>query len=112
MHGFGPVTVEPNEPVFHARWEGRVLGMVFQVVGFGWATIDAFRHGIERMNPAAYLTADYYGRWLAGLETVLVDAGVLAPGEVDARIEGKPAPCPTFPPADLPRRVAGVVRAV
>ena len=21
MHGFGPVVVEPNEPVFHAPWQ-------------------------------------------------------------------------------------------
>ena len=25
MHGFGPVTPEKDEPVFHAAWEGRVL---------------------------------------------------------------------------------------
>ena len=25
MHGFGPVEAEPNEPVFHETWEGRVL---------------------------------------------------------------------------------------
>ena len=24
MHGMGPVQYENNEPVFHARWEGRV----------------------------------------------------------------------------------------
>ena len=27
MHGFGPVEPEPNEPVFHEPWEGRVLAM-------------------------------------------------------------------------------------
>jgi nitrile hydratase len=43
MHGFGPIVVERSEPVFHAPWEARVLGMVYQVVGFGWASIDAFR---------------------------------------------------------------------
>ena len=43
MHGFGPVVVEANEPVFHADWEGRVLAMVYQVVGLGWASVDAFQ---------------------------------------------------------------------
>jgi len=38
MHGFGRVEVEPGEPVFHARWESRVLGMTYQLVGFGWAS--------------------------------------------------------------------------
>ena len=27
MDGFGKVEPEPNEPVFHYRWEGRVLAM-------------------------------------------------------------------------------------
>ena len=27
MDGFGKVEPEPNEPVFHHRWEGRVLAM-------------------------------------------------------------------------------------
>src|SRR5512143_1886927 len=112
MHGFGGVTVEPDEPVFHAAWQRRVLGMVYQVVGFGWSNIDAFRHGIERMAPVTYLSAGYYGRWLASLETVLVDAGVLAPGELDARLEGRPAPPAPAPAAGLPHPIDGFVRMV
>ena len=112
MHGFGPLVVEPDEPVFHAGWQRRVLGMVYQVVGFGWSNIDAFRHGIERMEPVAYLSTGYYGRWLASLETVLVDAGVLARGAVDARLEGRPAPPAPGPAADLPHPADGFVRAV
>ena len=27
MMGFGPVEPEPDEPVFHADWEGRVFGL-------------------------------------------------------------------------------------
>ena len=109
MHGFGSVAVERDEPVFHARWHRRVLGMVYQVVGFGWTSIDAFRHGIERMAPVAYLTAGYYGRWVSALETVLVDAGVLAAGEVDARLAGTPLSPATVGPSLRP--VDGFVRA-
>lgn len=112
MHGFGRVAVEPAEPVFHAPWERRVLGMVYQVVGFGWATIDGFRHGIERMPPVAYLTAAYYGRWLAALETVLADAGILARDAVDARLAGREAPPPGPLPAGLPQQTDGFVRTV
>ncbi len=111
MHGFGRVVVDRDEPVFHARWQRRVLGMVYQVVGFGWSNIDAFRHGIERMPPVAYLTAGYYGRWLASLETVLVDAGVLAPGEVDARLTGS-APPPSNPTDVRPHPIEGFVRTI
>ena len=27
MHGFGPIEVEENEPVFHEPWEGRLRAM-------------------------------------------------------------------------------------
>ena len=109
MHGFGPVPVEAAEPVFHASWERRVLGMVYQVVGFGWTTIDAFRHGIERVPPLAYLTAGYYGRWLASLETVLVEAGVLSAGAVERRVAGEESATVTLP-AGLPHPTSGFVR--
>jgi nitrile hydratase len=112
MHGFGRVVVDPSEPVFHAGWQRRVFGMVYQVVGFGWSNIDAFRHGIERMDPVAYLSAGYYGRWLASLETVLVDAGVLAPGAVDARLEGRSAPPARGLAAGLPHPVDGFIRTI
>jgi len=78
--GFGPIAREAREPVFHARWEGRVLGLAYCAVGFGWINIDAFRHGIERMQPEHYLRASYYERWLASLERVLAEAGVREPG--------------------------------
>jgi nitrile hydratase beta subunit len=112
MHGFGRVDVEPNEPVFHVRWEQRALGMVYQVVGFGWVTIDAFRHGIERMDPTAYLTAGYYGRWLASLERLLVEREVLAPGDVDARSAGRPVAVPAAAPTAPGRAASGFVREV
>ena len=105
MHGFGRIEVESDEPVFHARWEERVLGMVYQVVGFGWVTLDAFRHGIERMDPVAYLTAGYYGRWLAAMERLLAERGVLAPGDVDARSAGRAVGVPAGM-AGVPGRVA------
>ena len=78
--GFGPIQREAREPVFHARWEARVMGLVYSIVGSGWVNLDAFRHGIERMEPARYLRASYYERWLASLERVLREGGVLAPG--------------------------------
>ena len=112
MHGFGRVAVEAHEPVFHAPWQRRVLGMVYQIVGFGWTNIDAFRHGIERMDPVAYLSAGYYGRWLASLETVLVDAGLLARGEVEARLEGSTAAAARGAADRPPRPSSGFVRQV
>lgn len=76
--GFGRVVVERDEPVFHAAWEGRVLGMLYLALGRGWVNLDTFRNGVERMEPARYLAASYYDRWLTSLETILAEAGVLA----------------------------------
>ena len=83
MHGFGPVRVERDEPVFHARWEGRVYALTGATGGSFAPNIDKFRHAIERMDPVEYLTAGYYGRWLRAIETRLVEAGELEPGAVD-----------------------------
>lgn len=78
--GFGRVVVERDEPVFHAAWEGRVLGMMYLALGGGWVNVDTFRNGVERMDAVLYLAASYYERWLASLETILSEAGVLARG--------------------------------
>lgn len=85
LHGFGRVEVEAGEPVFHSRWEGRVFGIV---QGLPAGNIDAARHGLERLDPVSYLRNGYYGRWLAALERGLLAAGVLADGEIEARMRG------------------------
>lgn len=73
MQGFGPVETETDEPVFRARWQGRVFGLVANLLD----NTDAFRHAIERMRPVDYLGDGYYGRWLGSLETLLAEHGVL-----------------------------------
>ena len=88
LHGFGAVEVEPDEPVFHSRWEARVFGIVHLLPS---GNVDAGRHGLERLDPVSYLENGYYGRWLAALEKGLLALGVLAPGEIEARMR---APVP------------------
>ena len=87
MHGFGPIVREVNEPVFHAAWEAHVRAMMMEVRSRGYFNIDASRHGIERMEPAHYLRAPYYERWLATIELNLIEGGFLASEELDARTE-------------------------
>ena len=55
MHGFGPVEPEPNEPVFHAEWEKRVLAMQRAMGSTGLWTIDGGRASLETLPPLAYL---------------------------------------------------------
>jgi nitrile hydratase beta subunit len=82
MHGLGSIRPEPDEPVFHEDWERRVFGLSF---AGGHFNVDEFRHAIERMDPAQYLESSYYERWLASIETLLVEKGVLTREELDAR---------------------------
>ena len=105
LHGFGRVELEPDEPVFHARWEARVFGMRILGMLRLATTIDARRHALERLDPVTYLANGYYGRWLASLERELREAGVLRPGELEARLAGgsaRAAPLPALPARPAP----------
>ena len=75
MDGFGKVEPEPNEPVFHAPWEGRVLAMQ-RAMGYAGAWhIDMSRFAQERLPPPVYLTASYYQRWALAMERNVVERG-------------------------------------
>jgi hypothetical protein len=95
MHGFGPVIVEKDEPVFHAKWEGKVRAMFQGTVG-RFYNLDEFRHAIERMEPTSYLEADYYERWLYAVESLLDEKGVLS------AIDVLPQGAPSTEPAEIP----------
>jgi len=98
LDGFGRVEVEADEPVFHHPWERAVFGISTAVLGRRIANGDAFRHAIERMDPAHYLASSYYEHWLTGVATLLVERGVVRAAELESRAGG------AFP-------LAGAVRA-
>jgi len=85
MHGFGPI--QRDEETFHGDWEKRVHALLATAFtrGIGPRNIDASRHALERMLPSAYLQSSYYERWLAALQTGLVEEGVLDEASIDAR---------------------------
>ena len=84
VHGFGVVLPEPDEPVFHANWERRVLALTLALGATGEWTLDAARFARENRPPAEYLSKSYYQIWLAGLQQLLVERGLVAPGELAA----------------------------
>jgi len=84
MQGFGPVETEPDEPVFHERWEGRTYGLAGAALGAGGFNTPMFRHAIERMDPAHYLSSSYYEHWLTAVATLLVEAGIVRGDELGA----------------------------
>ena len=89
MHdrGGGP-TDTPIDRSEHelAHWELLTDALVGALAGRGLMNVDELRRGIESMPPDDYERASYYERWLYSIETVLAEKGVLASGELDARL--------------------------
>lgn len=110
MHGFGAIEREADELAFHARWEAAVFAMVMAAGRAGiTANTDRFRHAIERIDPVAYLSHGYYGRWLGGLETLLIETGQFDQETISARArEGGARPDDRIAarPANVPDQVA------
>ena len=84
MHGFGKVEPEPDEPVFHAPWEGRVLAMNRAMGYLGLWSIDVGRFSRETLPPHVYLASSYYRKWTLGLEDLCVQFGLVADDELAA----------------------------
>lgn len=108
MHGFGPVEPEADEPVFHADWEARMFALSSAVPFAVPYSDDHFRRDMERMNPAAYLAASYYERWLASVLSLLTGRGIVDAAEL-AGGALKPLP-PGVRPALSPDMVAAAIR--
>ena len=81
-------TVEPIDRSEHelADWELLTDAVVGAHRVSGHMNVDEMRRGIESMPPDEYERASYYERWLFAAETILTEKGVLAPGELDARL--------------------------
>src|SRR4029453_6741101 len=73
---------EAAEPVFHAEWEKRVFGVRLAAGALGKWNIDMARDARERQHPADYLRHTYYENWLAGLEKLLVETGLVTAEEL------------------------------
>ena len=91
MTTFGPVPRDHTSP-FHAEWEKR-LGGIGRIVPDRLFHLDEFRHAIERLDPAVYLSTTYYERWLAGLERLFVEKGIITEEEMTATLaDWRPQP--------------------
>ncbi len=104
MDGFGAVEREPNEPVFHAPWEGRVLAMSRALGSLQEWNIDIGRYWIELLSPDVYLCSSYYERWLARLENLLLARDLVSLAELaagHANGPGRPVAGRALTPADV-----------
>jgi nitrile hydratase beta subunit len=82
MQDMGPVQHEKEEPVFHAAWEGRILGIDRSLRAVGKWNLDAWRYQLELLPPADYLNMTYYERWLQINEQLVVKHGLVTPKEL------------------------------
>jgi nitrile hydratase len=84
MDGLGKVEPEPNEPVFHAPWEGRVMAMNRAMGAAGVWNIDVGRFSREMLPAHVYLASSYYRKWYLGLEQMLLERGLVDADEIAA----------------------------
>jgi nitrile hydratase len=109
MMGFGPVTAEKDEPVFHGEWEKRALGVTLCCGALGLWNIDIGRHARETLHPADYLSSSYYEIWTKALLKLLATNGLVSPEELEAGhslVAPKATPRPALKAADVPARLA------
>lgn len=93
MHGFGPVRLEDHEPVFHAPWERRALGLTVAMGASGQWNLDQSRFARESLAPAVYLGSSYYRIWVLALEQLMQARGLVTAQECQSgRAEQAPRP--------------------
>jgi nitrile hydratase beta subunit len=71
----GAIIQEPEGELFHAPWEPRVLALTLAMTATGMWNLDMNRAARETL--ADYRKLSYYEIWLAALEKLLADSGVL-----------------------------------
>lgn len=85
IEGFGPVPVMNGDAHFRdiSDWEKRVWGMSRERSALlPDATIDWFRHGIERMVPSDYLGFAYFSKWCVNYLALMVDGKLITLDDV------------------------------
>jgi nitrile hydratase len=115
MHGFGPVVEPGGEQAYHERWEPRVFAIQMLVGLEGLGAGPGGRPTREEMDPADYLAASYYERWLFSAERRLERKGTIAPGDVEemmGRLTEAPDDVPTLDDPAMAERILADLSAV
>ncbi len=89
---FGPIEVD--SPEYRDDWERRQWALTKLVTTPG-VTIDWFRHALETMPPAVYLSVPYFQKWNANNMALGIDAGAYTLAEC---VSGKAAVRGASPP--------------
>jgi nitrile hydratase len=78
----GPIVNEPEDSRFHAEWERRTLALTLAMGATGEWNIDMSRAARETLPD--YNRRSYYAIWLAALEELLLERGLVTPQELAA----------------------------
>ncbi len=108
--GHGPINREANEPVFHGRWEERVMAMTVAMGPVGGWNIDQSRFARENVRPVDYLKRSYYEIWFAGLARLLAERNMVSPDELAAGHAMHAMHAPANPPL-TPEKIAPFIAA-
>ena len=107
QQGFGPVRPEPHEPIFHAPWEAPAMGLTVLMGGSGQWNIDQARSARESLPPAQYLGSSYYQIWLAALERMMLERGLVTEDELrSGRAQQAPVPLRVISAAQVDEALA------
>ena len=77
-----------GELVFEAPWEGRAFGMAVALIEDKQYEWSEFQGRLAEEIAEAERTgasSTYYERWLASLERLMLEKGMVTPGELDSR---------------------------
>ena len=88
MDGEAALPRKNGELVFQAPWEGRAFGVAVAMSDLGLYDWDAFRRRLVAEIGAADGRGDqstYYERWVAALESLVLERGFVAPAELEHR---------------------------
>lgn len=78
----GAIVPEPEDELFHAEWEPRVLALTLAMGATGSWNIDASRSARETLPD--YERLSYYQIWLAALEKLMAERSQVLPDEIAA----------------------------
>lgn len=87
VQGFGPVDTSSDDyRPFDWVWQARVWAMNNVLPPRYGHSTDEKRDLSEQLPARVHMEQSYYERWLTRLEILLVNDGVLTPGELDAAV--------------------------
>lgn len=97
VEGFGPIPIKNGDKDFRDAedWEKRTFALNWSPIAPG-GNIDWFRHVIERMMPADYLSFSYFQKWSTASLVQMLDNGTITladvkRGHVDDAVSSPPA---------------------